>query len=373
MNRNKMTMFAVVISVCVFLLFSSKSTLFTSKNDSHTKQQISYEKPASLSTSANVLAATQAFENKQKLSDAQANLPFDDFLQSEKYLIDAFESGDKSELATRVRLLLESDFDLAMEIISTLDYSFLKYQMTFPHAVVAEYLDEHFEGPEIMEQLSVYLDHSSIINSVAIEYFDSWMQKKPNEQYQWIKQNSSFTEARIVEKYAELAGRSSNGAQLVRLIGELPDSDFRKEQMHQIALDNFSHSQPQAFSTYINQLEQIPEYAYDSVFGLAETTLREHESTEQGMQIALDLIDRMEPGDQYWNYFLTLSGIYKYKSPESFEQWIASHEFSFENEQQKQNFFNNIDAELTMISEAGNNSAQHSAIKEQDSPWNPFE
>ena len=275
----------------------------------------------------------------------------DEFELQQDYLLEAFEAHYPDELAKRVRELLEKDFEQALEVFATLDYTFLHYKMAFPHDEIADYLEENYQGPQVMEVFSEYIDQSSILNSVVIDYFERWMESDPVAQYEWIKENSSFTEPRIIEKYAMQAGALGNGYEVVQLIAELPEDDFRRDLLHQVALDSFSHAQPAQFAQYINTLEEIPEYANDSVFNLAESFLYNQGYSQYGMEQALEWINRVESPQQYWSYLASLAGTYKYKSPKQFEQWAASYEFKFDDEQGRKYFETNIEAEYAIIAE----------------------
>lgn len=242
------------------------------------------------------------------------------------FLLEAFEAGDGELLAQRVQELLDRDLESALAAFATLDYTFLHYRMQFPHEVVATHLEGKFSGPETMEILAEYLSTSSILTSVTEVYFDRWLERDHQGQFAWFQENSTFTDPRVISSFSQALGDSENGAAVVKMVGELPEEDVRKEYLHTKSMEFLSSAQPTEFAEYLNTLESIPEYAVPSVYNLAEQIIL-NETAEVSMDAARDWIGLVEDPQLKEAFTAQIGGTYLLNHPEAFDSWFESLDY----------------------------------------------
>ena len=250
------------------------------------------------------------------------------------FIVDAYEVRDRELLTQRVQELMEKDLDRALRAFAKIDYTFLHYKLQFPHSVVAEHLATLMEGPEVMELLSEFVQQSSILNSVMGEYFIDWLDRDVTAQSDWLSENSSFVDTRVIAMYTEAIGSSENGVEAVRRLGQLPEDDVRKEHAHQKAMEFLSSEQPEEFASYLNELEEVPEYAMPSLYNLAEQLVASGDPAES-MSAAKEWIDTVKDPKIREGFTEQIGGNFLSEHPDEFESWFASLNFSNESERQR--------------------------------------
>lgn len=284
------------------------------------------------------------------IRDSANESPRDSIPRSEDpnvaYLLEAFEAGDAAQLRARVKELLERDFEAALEAFAVLDYTFLHYQMIFPHDVVSDYLEAHYTGPETMEIFAPYLKHSSILHSVLGTYFDRWVNRDHRGQFEWFQKNSSFNDDGIIAGYVEAIGNSENGKEVLELLGSLPEDDVRKRYTHQKAMEFLSGEQPEDFTDYLNSLEKIPSYAEEPLLNLAQQIV-ERSDPEVSMHDATAWLLKVEDREMRNSYIGQIAGNFRYQHPEHYDQWLSS--FNFENEAERSSVLEEIQAQVDFL------------------------
>ncbi len=249
------------------------------------------------------------------------------------YLLEAFEAADGQELRRRVREMLEEDLLAALAVISQLDYTLLHYDMVFPHDVVSGFLAEQFEDPEVMEMMSVYIDDSSILNSVMTVYFVDWAERDAQAQMDWLRENNTFNDQRILAKYVEAIGALEVGQDIVRMLGELPDDDSRKLYYHGKGMEFLAGNKPEEFVSYIKSLDEIPPHADEALINLTYGMSRNAKSVED-MDRLVEWVETISDDGQWQTSLAAYSAQFSHSYPEAFEEWFSGLEFSDANTKQ---------------------------------------